>query len=195
MLNPFNLPSASVTDTEAATLHIAAKNRCSVTILDDVKSSRSRRCIQTLETLVRVAGDEFTASGRKIGASVETIELSNLIVATGEIKPPLQPSSIARMLVLEFDKNTISVDRLKKIQVNPDFFRRFTRSFILYFIHYALKTGWIDTFITRANARERQLQGSINFRHGRYYRMVAWLECAWESIVEFCKQYGTTPDC
>ena len=192
MLNPFDASNCSIGDSYASVMNIVHQNHCSVTILDDVKSRNNKQCVKILDSLSRIAGDKTTDLKRKCGKKVSSVALHNLIAATAEVEPPLQTSSFPRLLVLNFDRNTVNSENLKQMEINIGEFKEKTVAFILYFVEDCLKDpAWSERVKKEFEQECKILRDSINCKlHGRYYCVLAWLLVIWRNIKEFFSSHG-----
>lgn len=172
--NPLQNPcfNASFEDTEAAVKRQYRDCRDYIMIVDDM-SKLTKHHTDILEILLRISGDKAT-SGKIIkgGKVVDTTHKSGVVV-TGEKLPFAQTSSLARLLVLEFDENTVNLNSLSELQKHPEVLM----SFEVYVIQWMIKHPEnINKFIKNFyNFRNLSLKND-KFWHSRCSSTLAWFK-------------------
>ena len=123
--------------TEAAILRNMANKRDCVTLIDDLKPPSTRqmknRLVTMLEKIIRFNSDNSNGY-QKAGAknTTTTVKPGGITVVTAEDVPVDVYSSMARILVLEMNRNTIDKAKLTNIQGNHKKYRSFIENYILY---------------------------------------------------------------
>lgn len=194
MLNPLDLNSVSIGDSQAAAMTTLNENNLGVTIFDDFKNRRNSAATQLLEKIIRISGDETTSNRRMRGKTVENVELNNLVAVTVEVDPPVQTSSFARILILEFDQTTINLEQLKNMKSNSEQFKKNVISFLMNYLQWVMQNNEIENICTDIQNCTKLYINSQSNLHGRYINIISHLNSIWNSVVKFCDENGVSLD-
>lgn len=188
LLNPFDFETGSFEDSLTSCVELFRQTPLGCFLLDDLKKADSE-ALQILNKMLRLVGD-VTTQGRKMrGGKVLEQNISSLCVVTGEIELHLQESSMARILVLQYDKNTVNLDELKHLQSN----KAKLCSALICVIQRLMQDKEIivtlcDKVIqTRGVLMEKFKDNRI---HGRYIDMMSWLMTIYNIIMQYFAEEG-----
>lgn len=182
MLNPFKEETCSFEDSKAAVTEQLRSIPLGCCIIDDLKTM-TRDALGIINKVVRVAGDSTTSSKKMRGGKVVTKDATCLCVVTAEEKPAaLQESSIARLLMLEYDTGTVNLDKLDFLTSHQTEFRSAVIAVLQEIIS---EEGYIEKLCSDCRDRRRELTRKYSDKpiHGRYIDMISWL-CAVYKLIE-----------
>ena len=188
MLNPFGFTSASFEDTLASVTELFRNMPLGCFIVDDLKRA-TPDAIKIFNKILRIAGDATTQSYKVRGGKVITQGFSSLCVITGERELHLQESSMARVLILPYDKETVNLDGLSYIQRNESKLRAAMLKIIQGLMQ---KPNLIDNLCNSVKEKRNELRIKYCDEkiHGRYYDMLAWLISIYNIVSVYFEKAG-----
>ena len=173
---------ASFEDTVASI--VTAFKGCNDSILrvDDL-SHNTKKQNEILEKILRISGDKSTGVKKIVGGKLSEGAENASAVITGEFLPKIQKSSLARLLVLKINENSVNLEKLTALQNNPDKWL----SFQVYFIEYIEKNPKKiqNLYETFKKFRKDIFQRFSNLWHPRCAVTMAWFKAGAELINEF----------
>lgn len=190
MLNPFDFQMSSFEDSITSVVELFRQTPVGCFIIDDLKNItvESR---QILNKVIRLVGD-VTTQGRKMrGGKVLDQNISALCVITGEIKLLLQESSIARVLILSYDKATVNLSKLNELQENKS---KLCMAILTIIQRLMNEENLIETLYGAVIKNRHVLNCQYQDIHGRYVDMMAWLESMYNIISKYFSEVGTNLD-
>ncbi len=87
--------------------------------VDDL-SHNTKKQNEILEKILRISGDKSTGAKKIVGGKLSDGAENASAVITGEFLPKIQKSSLARLLVLRINENSVNLEKLTALQNNPD---------------------------------------------------------------------------
>lgn len=185
--NPIGIPCSSFEDTPAAIKRMLQGNTNGVTILDDFNCQTDVK-LRKFEDVIRLCGDITSNANRVEGSKVTSDVTTGMVVFTGEVEPNVQPSSAPRMLMLNFDSDTVDSGILSEFTANLPIYR----SFIILFIQEVMHTDNFDYDVeSEVIAIRDEFRRTTSGLHGRYYEMYAWMAVMWRLFQKLLQKYGT----
>ncbi len=175
----YSILNASFTNSSSAIKSAAALAKGNVLIVDDMSAVTSKNK-DVLEELLREIGDKGSCSKKMRGNKLSSAYVPNMVL-TGETLTKVQRSSLARMLVLEFDEGTLNVETLTRLQKNRDLFL----SFQYYFIRFVMKNANLIAEMTDSFSLHREQLHGIKWHQKRCPTVIAWFMAGAETINRF----------
>lgn len=192
MLNPFRERVASFEDTLASIVELFKTLGLGYFILEDLKDM-TPEAIAIINRIIRLIGDTTTQSNKMSGGKVLNKPISSLCVITGKEKLHLQESSIARLLLLEYDSNTVDLAKLETLEKSQSELRTAVIFIIQQFISNKDIIGDIHSKVIE---HRNKLTAKLQTReiHGRYVMMVSWLTVIYEMLHMWMADVGIEID-
>lgn len=190
MLNPFDFQMSSFEDSITSVVELFRQTPVGCFIIDDLKNLtvESR---QILNKAIRLVGDVTTQSRKMRGGKVLDQNISALCSITGEIKLLLQESSIARVLILAYDKATVNLSKLNELQANKSKLCMAVLTIIQRFMN---EENIIEKLCSAVIKNRHILNLQYQNIHGRYIDMMAWLEAMYDIISKYFAEAGINLD-
>ena len=183
LLNPFDFETGSFEDTLTSCVELFRQTPLGCFILDDLKRA-DYEAMQILNKILRLAGDATTQCRKMCGGKVLEQNISALCVVTGEIELHLQESSMARLLILPYDENTVNLNVLKYLQANKN---KLCTSLVCVIQRFIQDKKIIEDLCNlvicmRGTLAEKFKNDRI---HGRYIDMMSWLMAIYDIICKY----------
>lgn len=188
LLNPFELPTASFEDSKSATARLFQETGSACFVIDDLKFM-NRDSEDLINLILRMAGDNTTQRRRVSGNKVSKSEISCLCAITGEVKLNLQPSSLARMLVIEYDRDTVDFTVLNEFRMNKD---KIITALLALVQKIISDDIFVETLVSGICEKRHAFTKTNKYTnmHGRYVDMIAWFTAMHEMIAPYFSAVG-----
>ena len=161
-----------------------------VCVLDDLSDHTNSNQNEKLEEVIRLQGDRTSVRKVMIGGRVDNRSVNSLSVVTGENFPKFQPSSIARMAILDVN-DSIDADGLSKLQDSQP---HYIGSLIMFIQFLVGNKAVIEKLLGRFKRYRNDLTRSDNTPdwHPRYTDMYSWLAAGWDMWSDYCSVRGVS---
>lgn len=176
--------------TMAAIVRTIGNTRDSTSIVDDFKPGATKAehndMIRKLSTIIRMCSDD-SGGVQKAGKqnSISSNASHGLVVVTAEHVQLSVQSTLARLLILEMNRNSVDVEKLSDFQKNHGTYQDFIKNFIRYVASLGVKKyceRLVQCFLQERNTLRNELLAKDIPIDNRASDMVTWL---WLSFGEF----------
>ena len=181
---------SSFRDTNAAIVETIKGIDDTVCPIDDFSNYLNREQSEKLEELVRLNGDRTSVRKIMVGRKPDTRSVNTMSVVTGEDFPKSQPSSIARMAILDIN-DSIDAEGLSKLQESQ---AQYVGSLIKFIQFLVGNKAVIEKLLDRFKCYRNDLTRSDSTPdwHPRYTDMYSWLAAGWDMWSDYCSVRGVS---
>lgn len=192
MLNPFREQGASFEDTLASIIALFKGLPLGCFILEDLKEI-TPEAIAVINRVIRLIGDITTKSNKMSGSKIVSNPISSLCAITGEERLHLQESSMARLLLLEYDSDTIDLFKLEALEKSQS---ELCTAVIFIIQKFISNTDIIGDIRSKVIDYRSELTAKLQpiEVHGRYITMISWLTVIYEMLHTWMKDSGIEID-
>lgn len=172
LFNSQNLPElhSSFEDSKSSIEECFRNLNDSTLIIDDL-SKKNKNQAEILEKVIRLTGDKATQGKKMQNFHVLGSANSAFAIITGELLPDIQLSSLARILVLNFDEKTVNLDCLTNLQENPHIITALQVNFIRWIM---ANPSAIDELYNNFKSERARILNCYDLWHPRCFSTIAW---------------------
>lgn len=183
--------------TMTAIVRTVGNARDSTTIVDDFKPGATRiennSQIQKLSTIIRMCADD---SGGIQKAGVQNTTFSNvahgLVVVTAEQMQLQVQSTLARLLLLDMNRDSVDVDKITYFQNHHQEYRDFIQNFIRYIASQGVNQfceHLVHRFLRKRNVLRKGVRSDVPIDN-RTNDMFTWLWIVFEEFLNYAQTVG-----